>query len=441
MFARYTNISMFSLLVVLAAMLDFRSANAQGIDCSTDFCIPGDQQLILGYRMFNEDNFDAVVDGFGTNRKFWVHIPDDYDTITTTQKMPLIFAFHGGGQTREAMVAGKWGDYFDQNIAFVIPLGEPDPCADNPQETQWMQPGFGANTTPMQPNCDPATQVVDSFGDTVAYWNASLPGTFNDVLFVEQLRAMILSRFPKLNANKVYATGFSSGGGMTLSLLCYRANLFRGFSVVAKMLAGSSQRGDYIWDGVDQTDTNSLIATCGKSQWDAARAMGIVTPQLWGYGVILPPSNIRFRVTKPVALFAGDQDTTLVKIAAGVLTPTTPAQTMQNINDAGAIIRTRNNLNGTFFVRDPFLNARADDATTQRRTFSTASNGTEPYAVFRRFLVQGIAHHSATHAMPDAEECPPLNWTVDDTFMTCDSSYTTQTKLFFEEHADLNLAP
>ncbi len=443
MFARYIKIFMFALLAVLAAMLEFRSANAQVIDCSTTDCIPVDQQVILGYSMFNEDNFDAVIDGFGRERKFWVHIPDDYDTIlTATQKIPLIFAFHGMGQTREAMVVGKWGDYFDQNIAFVIPLGEPDPCTNNPQETQWMQPGFGANTTPTDPNCVLGTQVLDSFGDTVAYWNAALPGTFTDVLFVEQLRAMVLSRFPKLNANKVYATGFSSGGGMTLSLLCYRANLFRGFSVVAKLLAGANQRGDYIWDGVDQTDPNSLVATCGKSQWDADRATGIITPRLWGYGVVFPPFNIPVRVTKPVALFAGDQDRTPIKIAAGVLTQATIMQTMQNINDTGALIRTRNNLNGVFFLQDPFLDTMADDATTQRRTFATANNGAEPYSVFRRFLVQGIVHHSATHAMPDAEECPPLGtWNFGDNFMTCDYSYTTQTKIFFEDHADLNLNP
>lgn len=446
MFARYTNISMFSLLVVLAAMLEFRSANAQVIDCSTDFCIPGDQQLILGYRMFNEDNFDAVVDEFGTNRKFWVHIPNDYDTVDgINEKIPLIFAFHGAGQLREAMVDGKWGDYFDQTIAFVIPLGEPDPCATN-QGTQWMQPAFGANTTPTDANCDPATQVVDSFGDTVAYWNASLPGTFTDVLFVEQLRAMILSRFPKLNANKVYATGFSSGGGMTLSLLCYRSDLFRGFSVVAKMLAGPVSQGDYVWDGVNQTDPNSLVATCGKSQWDAGRATGIVTPRLWGYGVIAP-LMFPVRVTKPVALFAGDQDARVVKIAPQAdpnpYGEETAAQTMQNINDTGGFVRTRNNLNGIAFVQNPFLNTVvADDTTTQRRTFRTASVVAEPYSVFRRFLVQGIAHHSATHAMPDAEECPPLGtWNFGDYFNTCDYSYATQTKIFFEEHADLNLAP
>jgi len=412
------------------------------VDCSTVSCTSVDQQTILGYSMFDEHNFATIVDGFGRERKFYVHIPDDYDTVDgITEKIPLIFAFHGGGQQQEAMVNGKWGDYFDQNIAFVIPLGEPDPCANNPLGTQWMQPAFGANTTPTDANCVPATQVVDSFGDTVAYWNASLPGTFTDVLFVEQLRALILSRFPKLNANKVYATGFSSGGGMTLSLLCYRSNLFRGFSVVAKMLTGATSRGDYIWDGVDQTDPNSLVATCGKSQWDTNRATGLATPRLWGYGLIKPPLNIPLRVTKPVALFAGDQDVRAVKIEPEAdpglhLGEETAAQTMQNINDTGAFIRTRNNLNGVFLLQNPFLDTMADDATTQRRTFSTASNGTEPYSVFRRFLVEGDARVSGTHAMPDAEECGSGNY-----FMTCDYSYTEQTKIFFEEHAELNLDP
>ena len=68
-------------------------------------------------------------------------------------------------------------------------------------------------TSPADPNCDPATEVVNGAGVTRTYWNTSLPATFTDVLFVEELRAMLLARFPKLNAGKVYATGFSSGAG------------------------------------------------------------------------------------------------------------------------------------------------------------------------------------------------------------------------------------
>jgi hypothetical protein len=34
-----------------------------------------------------------------------------------------------------------------------------------------------------------------------------------------------------------------------------------------------------------------------------------------------------------------------------------------------------------------------------------------------------------------------MTLTAGDNFMTCDYSYTTQAKIFFEEHADLNLNP
>ena len=249
------------------------------------------------------------------------------------------------------------------------------------------------------------------------------------------LRSMLLSRFPRLNPNKVYATGFSSGGGMTLSLLCYRSHLFRGFSVVAKTLGNDAARGDYNGNGVLETDSASILATCGKSGWDVGHALGIAWPSLWGYGVILPavvPNGpvVHDRRTKPVALFAGDQD-----------------KSMQEINDTGAFIRTRNNLNGTFWVLDPFSDVASDDATTQRRTFVTPVDSLQSSSTFRRFLVRGLANHSATHAMPDAQECaspagmgnPLPHYGAN--FNTCDFSYTTQTKIFFEDHADMSLNP
>lgn len=381
------------------------------VNCSTKLCSSLDQQNIGGYRLFNEDNFAAITDAFGRRRKFFVHIPYTYDAVDSNrQKVPLIFAFHGGGQAREAMIAGKWGDYFDQDYAFVIPLGEPDPC-DNPNgagKAQWLTPGLGQRTSPTNPNCDPATEVITPTG-TMSYWNASLPGSFVDVRFIVQLREMLLSRFSRLNPNKVYATGFSSGGGMTFALLCYRSGLFRGFSVVAKTLAGDNARGDYDMDGVVDLDPLSLTATCGRPPTDPAHATGIPDPQQWGWGA-----------TKPVALFVGDQD-----------------NPMQEIDETSAFICARNNLNGTYVLLDPFLDTKPDQATTQRRSFHNADNPALPRSAFRRFLVQGVPGVSAGHAMPDAQQCNlPVPF-----FMTCDYSYTAQTKTFFEEHADLSLAP
>jgi poly(3-hydroxybutyrate) depolymerase len=290
-----------SLVAAVVALLDPQSASAQ-INCSVVNCSAANQPLIFGYPMFNDDNFDPMFDAFGRRRRFFVHIPDDYDNLLAGQKVPLVFAFHGGSQAPEAMIDGKFGDHFDQDVAFVIPRGEPDPC-DNPFGTgigQWLSPGPGKGTSPGNVNCDPATATpfVDPDGDPVVFWNASLPGTFTDVLFVEALRSMVLSPFGDLNANKVYATGFSSGGGMTLALACYRSSLFRGFSIVAKMLAGDGPRGDFDGDGVVETDSNSLVATCGKSVWDAGHATGIALPDIWGYGrsrlIFVPQDDFSF---------------------------------------------------------------------------------------------------------------------------------------------------
>lgn len=393
------------------------------INCSDPAvtCNAANEPTIQGSRMFNEQNFAPLVDGWGRRRKFYVHIPNNYDVYDgTLQKIPVIFAFHGGGQTREAMLTGKWADYFDQDYAFVLPLGEPDPC-DNPGGTgkaQWMQPGLGESTSPGNVSCDAATQVVNGLGQPTSYWNASLTGSFTDVRFIEELRSTLLARFPKLNADKVYATGFSSGGGMTFTLACYRAALFRGFSVVAKTLGAASPRGDFGGTGI--TDPSSLVATCGNNSWDPIQphATGIIAPDLWGIGV--DGVGIPTQRTKPVALFVGDQD-----------------YTMTEINVTGTFVRGRNNLNNTVVVQNPFLNTQVDAATTERRTFTTALDPLWSTSSFRRLLVQGSLHQSAGHAMPDAEECNNPS----DYFSTCDYSYTDQTIIFFQDKADLSPNP
>jgi poly(3-hydroxybutyrate) depolymerase len=424
------------LLAAVGTIFSLQIVNAQ-VDCSIVSCNSTDQQTIGTYHMFDETNFDPVLDVLGTPRRFWVHIPQSYDTLAMNELMPTIFAFHGGvsdPEPRAMMLDGKWADYFNQDIAFVIPRGEANPCDTslNPKKI-WLGPNWGPGIpsgTPLPLSCDPATQRVDSLGNPVTYFNASLTSTFKDVIFIENLRSMLLSRFPKLNPNKVYITGFSSGGGMNYSLLCYRANLFRGSSIVARTLYGEQQRGDYNDDGLVVTDPNSLVATCGKTELQIGFATGIPSPHLWGefpVGFGLPS----VRVSKPIALFVGDHDDNY---------------TMQDINDTGENIRARNNLNNVFFILNPFMNVRNDDAQTQRRRFVFVNNASQTFSVFSRYFVQRIddgmmpSRESASHAMPDAQECPPLFGSPNQK-MTCDYSYTDETINFFQTHADLNLNP
>jgi hypothetical protein len=59
-----------------------------------------------------------------------------------------------------------------------------------------MKAGMAMRTSLARANCDPASEVVNGAGQTITYWNASMTGTFIDVLFIEDLRAMLLARFP-----------------------------------------------------------------------------------------------------------------------------------------------------------------------------------------------------------------------------------------------------
>ena len=210
---------------------------------------------------------------------------------------------------------------------------------------------------------------------------------------------MLLARFPKLNANKVYATGFSSGGGMTYMLACYRGSRYRGFSVAAKTLGGDSARGDYDQDAYLEIDPDSFVATCGKNERNPGHATGITAPEVWGAGLEevrineapsarQPGLTSVFRA-KPVALFVGDFDFSGNEDVPTWAIPAFQARTIGEINDTGDFIRDKNNLNGLFVLQNPFLDIAADGATTQRRTFTLAADGGRPSAAFRRFFVQG----------------------------------------------------
>ncbi len=399
------------------------------VNCSVIDCSAADQQIIFGNPMFDETNFDSVVDGFGRTRQFWVHLPQGYDSVDgINEKIPVIFVYHGHSQLPEGMLEGKWEEYFDSDIAFVIPFGTGDPCDIDSPDT-WMVPKYIDTGNAVSINCDPATQQVAPDGNYISYWNASIPGTFADVAYFESLRTLLMDRFPKLNPNKVYATGYSLGGGMALTLLCYRSNLIKGITTTAVTMTGDVQRGDFDEDGIDEIDPNSFTATCGKTRVMPGHATGINAPRLWGEGNVLRRTGwLSFEITserrtRPVAVFAGDQDD---------FTP------VDEIEASNVEIRARNNLDTMHDYINPFSNAVPDDeATTQYRNYTLSADITQPSSPYREYLVQGVDGVSGEHGAPDADECNvfPLF------FMTCDYSYTDETILFFQEHADLNLNP
>lgn len=453
------------------------------VECSLELCSAGDQQLVQpgtptnqgpwpssadesgdpvdgGYRMFDERNFDPVLDAFGRKRQFYVHIPASYDSAGgSATKLPLVFVFHGGvtnTEPRGMMIVGKWDEYFEGDAAFVIPKAEKDPC--NVGETgkyRWLRPGVShrgdSQTGQDLVNCPSSTLVYD--GDSQkSYWSASLPETFSDVEFVTELREMLLDRFPELDQGRVYATGYSSGGNFTFALACYRSGLFAGYSMAASTL-GRDARGDYLDDGVDTTDSESLIETCGHGPGSAQRALGLVDPHVWGQMSSIGPAvattaelrsgqsaaptgagrslartaSVSSRAL-PVVLFVGDQD--LPAAPGGTI-----EETMADILGTSQFVRAKNNLTPLCHVVDPFSDVEDDGATTQRCSFRTPDVDGAGHARFRRYLVRGETDQrpvAGNHGMPDADECRPGN----SNHMTCDFDYTAETLRFFEQHAD-----
>ena len=145
---------------------------------------------------------------------------------------------------------------------------------------------------------------VSSDPDDVIMWRSpKVPGSgddpdaFRDVAFIERLVTRLLVNNPQINANKVYASGFSSGGTMTWMLLCYRSSLFAGFGIYSRQLGHVLEHegcGDGQLPGTGDTRTGYERLT--GSAPDQYGRFGSIFDPLWG------------APTKPVIYMHGTED-------------------------------------------------------------------------------------------------------------------------------------
>jgi polyhydroxybutyrate depolymerase len=117
---------------------------------------------------------------------------------TDSGKAPLVFAFHGHGDTMQNFAEGvriSWPE-----AIVVYPQGLPTNAADDPEGFGWVYK----------------------------------PGTDEqrDVMFFDAMLETIRAKFPVDN-QRIYATGFSNGGMFTYVLWGARANIFAAFAAVA----------------------------------------------------------------------------------------------------------------------------------------------------------------------------------------------------------------
>ncbi len=131
-----------------------------------------------------------------TTRMYRIHLPRRYNNMTP---VAVVLAFHGFGGTAAGMEGSGFSTLADsQDFIAVYPQGLNEPGAGKP---------FWAEIGPID------------FGD-------------DDVLFVSNILDDLQKKFC-VDAHRIYATGFSNGGGMTTLLACRFAGRIAAFAPIS----------------------------------------------------------------------------------------------------------------------------------------------------------------------------------------------------------------
>jgi polyhydroxybutyrate depolymerase len=146
-----------------------------------------------------EITINLTVDG--NARSFIIYLPEGYNRV---EKMPLIFAIHGGGGTPDGMMKiAEFKTIADQDkLLLVYPSGI---------EKHWND---GRPTTP------------NELG-------------INDVSFFNEMCDYLINNY-KVDETRIYATGISNGGFMSSRLGCELSNRVAAIAVVAATMEATT---------------------------------------------------------------------------------------------------------------------------------------------------------------------------------------------------------
>ena len=164
-------------------------------------------------------------DNVSETRQFLYSTPEDY-LYAANRKVNLWFVLHGRGQEPERM-----HEFFDE-IAFSAPTVLVYPAA-----------LISDNYNVIHDTVDVEQKIDRKWRQSRLPVQARDPNAFRDVVFIEHLLQKLLRRNPQLDPRRVYVTGFSSGAGMSWTMLCYRSKLFRGFAMYSGALKAGRLRG------------------------------------------------------------------------------------------------------------------------------------------------------------------------------------------------------
>jgi len=156
-------------------------------------------------------NFEQTILSGGIERQYIVHVPQSYDG---TKAMPLLFVLHGHGGTAKSMVKETGLNKTAEQKGFIV---------------AYLQGTLGAD------------------GGTA--WNVGFNPdaniTADDVGFVRDLSKK-LGMLLKVDAQRIYAAGFSNGGMMSHRLGSELSDVLAGVAVVEGTVGVSLDGGDTV---------------------------------------------------------------------------------------------------------------------------------------------------------------------------------------------------
>ena len=153
----------------------------------------------------NFETFNITFDGLG--REYTIYVPSSYDGLTP---VPLIFSFHGGGDTASGHIAiNDFSELAEsENFIAVYPQAAIDP-----------QDGSNA-------------------------WIHKAPTSHDDIFFIEAIIDTLNNEF-LINNDRIYACGYSEGGIFSYELACRLNSRFAAISSVSGSMLVDSFRDSY----------------------------------------------------------------------------------------------------------------------------------------------------------------------------------------------------
>lgn len=155
--------------------------------------------LALNYTLLAQTLIDKRLSHDGETREYTIYIPANYQEATS---MPLLFNFHGGSGDIASQIAISDMRTMADTAGFMVvyPQALPDPNAG---------------------------------GSTI--WTHKTPTTVDDVFFVAAMIDTLTSEYA-VDANRVYACGYSNGGEFAFELACRLSDRIAAIGVVARSM-------------------------------------------------------------------------------------------------------------------------------------------------------------------------------------------------------------